>query len=443
MTKASSSPKRLLFVTYGGGHAHMVYPVVQALRQSDAFADGQLDLQVVALPAATCTLQSRGVETLGFKDFLDPVRDADALAWGVFLAKQHHTTTAGIDYDDSVAYLGLCYQDLIIRYGASAASELMERRGRQAFFPLTVMARIFDKLQPDFVVTTNSPRSEAAAIAVANQKGIASLAMTDLFTGLDGYLITAQNITFLNETARDMFLADGLVDPAISTFFCTGNPAFDRIKSSTQDRDETWMARHFPLVTKRKAVLHADMPAWWDANRKCSHFKTETETLAELDACYSATIANGCAYLLRPHPSQDCAFYDRWLVDRTDAFLAADCDLHELLIHIDLLLARTTTVGLEAALLHRRILQLESALHTDLPLAAMGVAWGSRGMPDLPEEIGHALADDEGFVKVLAQIARVLPTEPAAFKIADIILSKLHLPRGMHIGVMNEQPRQV
>ena len=27
-----SSAKRLLFVTYGGGHAHMIYPVVHALR---------------------------------------------------------------------------------------------------------------------------------------------------------------------------------------------------------------------------------------------------------------------------------------------------------------------------------------------------------------------------------------------------------------------------
>jgi hypothetical protein len=421
----------------------MVYPVVKALRQSDAFADGQLDVQVLALPAATYTLQSRGIETLGFKDFLDPVKDADALAWGVLLAKQHHSPTTGIDYDDSVAYLGLCYQDLIVRFGESKASELMAKQGRQVFFPLTVMERIFDQLQPDFVVTSNSPRSEAAALVVANQRAIETLAMTDLFTGLGGYLIKAQNITFLNETARDMFVADGLVDPAISSFFCTGNPAFDRIKVSTPEIDQTWMARHFPLVGKRKVVLHADMPAWWDAHSNCSHFKTDAEILVELDACHSATIANGCVYLVRPHPSQDRAFYESWLVDRTDAFLAVDCDLHELLTHVDLLLARTTTVGLEAALMHKRVLQLESAIHTDLPLAAMGVAWGSRGMSDLPQEIGHALADDSGFAEVLAQINRVLPTEPAALKIADIVLSKLHLPRGMHIGVLNEQPRQV
>ena len=93
--------------------------------------------------------------------------------------------------------------------------------------------------------------------------------------------------------------------------------------------------------------------------------------------------------------------------------------------------------------MHRRILQLESVLHPDLPLAAMGVAWGSRSMTDLPDEIGHVLADEEGFAKVLAQIKSVLSTEPAALKIADIILSKLRLPRGMHIGAMYEQPRQV
>jgi hypothetical protein len=421
----------------------MVYPVVQALRQSDAFSDGLLDVQVLALPAATSTLESKGIKTLGFKDFLDPIKDADALAWGVQLARQHHSPTIGIDYDDSVAYLGLCYQDMVVRYGELEAAELMKRRGRQAFFPLTVMARVFDRLQPDFVVTTNSPRSEAAALAVAAERGLASLAMTDLFTGLGGYLIKAQNITFLNEAARDMFLADGLVDPAVSTLFCTGNPAFDRIVQQVRKVDATWMATHFPLVGSRKTVLHADMPAWWDTTRKCSYFKTETETVAELEACYAATVANGCVFLVRPHPSQNRAFYEHWLASRKDAFLAADCDLHDLLNHTDLLLARTTTVALEAALMHKRILQLEYALHSDLPLAAMGVAWGSESMSDLPQEIGHALADEDGFARVLAQINAVLPSEPAALKIADIILKKLRLPRGMHIGVMYEQPRQV
>jgi hypothetical protein len=363
------------------------------------------------------------------------VRDAQALAWGEVLAKEHHSPTAGIDRADSVAYLGLCYKDLVDRHGSAEAAQRMAKLGRHAFLPLTVMARIFDQLNPGMVVTTNSPRSEAAAIAVANERGIPTLAMTDLFTGLGSYKIRAKDVTFLNQTAQAMFLHDGLVDPAFSTFHCTGNPAFDRLLSLAHTPAAGWMDRHFPWVGGRKAVLHADMPAWWDAAAQRSHFKTEAETLAELDSCYAAVRANGAAYLVRPHPSQNRALYQDWIKGRTDAFLAADCDLHALLGHADLLLARTTTVGLEAALLRRRVLQLEAASHADLPLAAMGVAWGSKGMDHLAEEIGQALVDDEGFARIRAQMDATLPSEPAAFKIAGLVLSTLRLPSGVPTGV--------
>lgn len=435
--------KRLLFVTYGGGHAHMVYPVVHALRTSQAVRAGQLSVQVLALPAATYTLNHNGVECLGFRDFLDAELDAEALDWGRELARQHHSPTIGVNYDDSVAYLGLNYRDLVLRHGRAGAAERFAEKGRQAFLPLFTMARIFDRLQPDFVVTSNSPRSEAAAIAVANGRGIGTLAMTDLFTGLGGYVLKARDITFLNQTAQQMFEADGLVDPSVSTFHCTGNPAFDKLLSLPREKSSAWMSAHFPQVRDKAVVLHADMPAYWDAALKRSHFKTEAETLAELEACHAATIANGAAYLVRPHPSQDRAFYERWLAGRPDAYLAADCNLHALLAQADLLLARTTTVGLEAALLHKRILQLDAAQHTDLPLAAMGVAWGSQGADALTGEIAQALADHDGFARILERIQTRLPSEPAAFKIADLILSKLHLLQGVQNGEPDEQARQV
>ncbi len=423
MTPAGA--KRLLFVTYGGGHAHMVYPVVHALRASEAFAQGRITTDVLGLPAATYTLNTNGIDCLRFRDFLDPALDAGALAWGEELARQHHSPTVGVSREDSVAYLGLNYKDLVLQHGEAKAAELFAQRGRQCFLPLHAMARIFDRLRPDFVVTSNSPRAEAAALAVANERGIPSLAMTDLFTGLGGYVIKAGSITFLNQVAQDMFLADGLVDPAISEFHLTGNPAFDKILALPHGKTPGWMERHFPGVGARKAVLHADMPAWWDAVNKRSYFKTEADSTAELEACYAATVANGAAYLVRPHPSQDRAFYERWLAGRGNAFLAADPPLHELLANVDLLLARSTTVGLEAALMRKRILQLQADLHPDLPLAAMGVAWGSRGYAQLPAEIGQALGDDAGFQAILAQIPCKLPTQAAALKIAAIVLRKL------------------
>lgn len=415
---------RVLCVTYGGGHAHMIYPVVHALRQRDPM----LQVQVLALPAATYTLQRNGIDCLGFGDFLDPLADADALAWGRELAQAHHSPTIGVSLDDSIAYLGLNYKDLVLRHGEDGAKALMASRGRQAFLPLTVMARVFDRLQPDFVLTSNSPRSEAAAIAVANQRGIDNLIMTDLFTGLGDYQLKGRAITFLNALARDMFVADGLVDASVSEFHCTGNPAFDKILALPRERSRNWLEQQFPGLAGAKTVLHADMPAYWDPVNRRSHFKTEAQTLAELEACYTASRTHQAHFLVRPHPSQDRAFYAQWVQARPHASLAVECDLHTLLVNVDLVLVRTTTVGLEAAMLGARIVQLDARFHTDLPLAHMGIAWGANSYAELSPIMGAALTDEEGFHKIRARMASALPGTPAATKIADIILSKLRHP---------------
>ncbi|MFO0388293.1 MAG: hypothetical protein ACK502_01040 [Alphaproteobacteria bacterium] len=419
--------KTLLFVIYGGGHAHMVYPVVHALRASAAFIKGQLHIEVLGLPAAKYTLKVNGVECFGFVDYLRPDVDADAIAWGKELAKAHHSPTVGIDLEDSIAYLGLCYKDIVTRLGEQEAAELFGRKARHAFYPLTIMERIFDDIKPDMVITSNSPRSEAAAIATASGHGIENLIMTDLFTGLGDYPLKARNITFINAFAKDMFVADGLVDEQISTCYYTGNPAFDRILTLPKEKDAAWMAAHFPQVVGRKTVLHADMPAYWHTGKKCSHNKTEAEVIQELEACYDAALQAGAYYLIRPHPSQDRAFYAKWLENKRDASLAATCDLHELLRNIDVLIARTTTVGLEAAYLHKRIVQLDADFHADLPLAKMGIAWGVNSYADLPETLKNALSDDKKLEKIINQIKQVLPDTPAAFSIARIILEKVGL----------------
>lgn len=405
----------------------MVYPVVHALQRTAAYAAGELALHVLALPAATSTMRSNGIDCLGFRDFLDPAQDGDALAWGQALAQVHHSPTIGVSLEDSVAYLGMCYKDLVLRHGKDQADALLAEKGRHAFFPLTVMERVFDRLQPDLVVTTNSPRSEAAAIATANSRGVDSIIMTDLFTGLGGYQLQARHITFLNEVARDMFVENGLADPALSTFHCTGNPAFDKILALPNRKDPAWLDLHFRGIGGRTVMLHADVPAYWDALKLCSHNRTEEEILAELEACHAAACANGVAYLVRPHPSQDRAFYERWVSGKRDAWLAAACDLHELLACVDLLVARTTTVTLEAAMMRKRVLQLDWRIHTDMPIAAMGVAWGTEGFDSLAEQVGKVLADDDGFALIQERIGRMFPSEPAAPKVAGIILERLCL----------------
>jgi len=406
----------------------MVYPVVKALQRCEAAVRGRLDIQVLALPSAVSALRCSGIEGfVGFRDFIDPKEDGDALAWGARLAERHHSVGISVPYEDSVAYLGLNYKDLVLQYGEPRAAEMFAKEGRQAFLPLRTMERIFDRLCPDFVVTTNSPRSEAAAIAVANRRGLGSLSMTDLLSGLGTPPMKATDITFLNEVAQRMYLANGIVDPVISKLHITGNPAFDSLLAFPRGEDPNWLARQFPGLGSRRAILHADTPAYWDVVNNRTHIVTQDETLAELEACWTAARAHGCAYLLRPHPSQDRSLHERWLARRPDAFLAADCELNPLLASVDLLLVRGSTIGLQAALMRKRILQLQSSLHADVPLAAMGIAWAGSSGEHLCTEISIALDDQEEYRALLAQMDRLLPAEPAGPKVASIILNRMDL----------------
>lgn len=417
--------KNILFVTYGGGHAHMVAPVVHELRKTKAHENGDIAIHVLGLSAAKGILKRADIESFGFKNYLDKDKDADAISWGEELAKTHHVQSSGIELADSIAYLGLSYKDLVIRLGEEEAERLLQKEARRAFYPLTIMERIFDYIKPDFVIATNSPRSEAAAIATANKRGIDNLIMTDLFAGWVNYPLKAKHITFINEFAKNGFAADSLVDEESSQLYYTGNPAFDAIIKLPKNKDGQWMAKHFPQISGKKIILHADMPAYWDTEKKCSHFKSDAETLEELNACYHAAAKNGAVYLIRPHPSQDHGLYNKWLEGKDGAYLAADCDLHELLRNIDLLIARSTTVGLEAATMQKRIVQLDSDFHSDLPLAKMGVAWGVNSYDELADTIKNALSDDKSFEKIKDQIKQLLPSEPAAAKIAKIILENI------------------
>jgi hypothetical protein len=420
-----SGLKTILFVTYGGGHAQMVWPVVNALKQNQRLIDGEHAIRVLALPAAKAILDRNDVPSFSFADYLDDVEDADARAWGEELAKIHHSPASGIDIRESIAYLGLSYKDLVDRLGPDQAQAEMIEKGRHAFFPLTIMQRIFDDIQPDFVVTTNSPRSEAAAIHVANQRGIDNLIMTDLFTGLGDYRLQGRNISFLNRFARDMFVRDGLVDPEQSEIHYTGNPAFDRLLSLPSDPESGWLVKYFPNADFHNLVLHADTPAFWDPVNKCSHFRSNQEILEELEAAYNATVKNQSVYLVRPHPSQDPTLYASWLHGRRNAYLVADFDLHDLLRNISLLLVRTSTVGLEAIYMQKKVLQIDSDFHDDLPLAKMGIAWGVNSYTEMRDEMGKALADTRMYDKMKRQIRKVLPFEPAAEEIAKIVLNKI------------------
>ena len=54
------------------------------------------------------------------------VEDTKAIAWGKQLSAEYHRPESGIDEEESVAYLGLSYWDLVQRHGEAQAANLFQ-----------------------------------------------------------------------------------------------------------------------------------------------------------------------------------------------------------------------------------------------------------------------------------------------------------------------------
>lgn len=72
--------RTVLFVTYGGGHATMVAPVVRALAQ---YPD--IRTETLALTIGGPYFKRQGLPYIGFTDFVTK-EDKEAIEWGTRLA---------------------------------------------------------------------------------------------------------------------------------------------------------------------------------------------------------------------------------------------------------------------------------------------------------------------------------------------------------------------
>lgn len=214
--------KTVLFVCYGSGHVRMVLPVAQALLDR-----GLARPMVLGLTTAAPLVRQVGLPLLQFKDFVTPTDEA-ALEQGRRLVQQLGSDVT--DPEESAAYLGLSFSDLAKDVGPTEASRRYAERGRQAFTPVQTLRRILQKIQPDLVVATNSPRAERAAILAAGELGIPSVCMVDLFA-IDevqwiGEAHYGQKICVLNEAVKQFLVRSGRASDQVVV---TGNPAFDAL----------------------------------------------------------------------------------------------------------------------------------------------------------------------------------------------------------------------
>lgn len=402
--------KKVLFVAYGGAHVAMVIPVVNELRRR-----GSWESTILGLTTAKAALDGASLPSLGFRDLVGP-EDRDALALGEELARSHHTDGIGVSRQESVAYLGLSHADLRERLGAAEAERRVSELGRRAFLPIGPLRRLMERVRPDVVATTNSPRSEEASVRVAKEMGIPSVCMNpfvcpELIANdtVSSHVLEAgfaDRVLVFSEDVRRWLIGRGRKPDEIVV---TGNPAFESLGSPLLPaRAMAW--RKERGLDARRVILWASSPE-----------PARPALLQEiLNALLAALPRHPDWHLVyRRHPSEP--FLPTPLHDRS-----SHSDRHDpldVLLHAaDAVVVTVSTVGIEAALAGKPMVKVcLSQFDAISPYETMGIALPARRIEDLESRLERALGDGEDARAMAAARNRFPPVGNAARNVADVL----------------------
>lgn len=372
---------RIMLVAYGGGHAALLAPVAQAL-----IAKGHC-VTFLALTTARAALDRLGIPSIGFSNLPEAI-DTDALRWGHEIAGD--LTVAGpVSSEETLAYLGASFRDLVDEYGEDQARRRYSESGRQAFLPVATMRRVIKRIAPELVIATNSPRAERAAILAAGQLGIPSICAVDLFAlqevqwiGQPGY---ATRVCVLNDSVRSMLLTYGRKSEEVVV---TGNPAFDRLTAPETAQAGAQLRQARSWDDGKKTVL------WASQIEPEKHPFTDVYGDITLPRRVESHLRDIVAadenlrLVVRYHPSERIAFKSGVRVDLSPVSEPIATLLHA----VDVVVVTASTVGLEAALAGRPVISIDNSIFTpDTQYHAMGVSRGLRHLQDLRAALDEAL----------------------------------------------------
>lgn len=375
----------ILFVAYGGGHVAMLAPIASMLSQVGR------PFIFLALTTARAVLERQGIPAIGFS-YLPGADDTQVQAWGRKLASELPLGGPVLP-EETIAYLGLNFRDLVQDLGESEAWHRYRNEGRQAFLPVRTMENALRAYKPSLVVTTNSPRAERAAIISAGNLGIPSVCAVDLFAlqevqwiGQSGY---ADRVCVLNESVRSMFLYHGRRGDEVVV---TGNPAFDSISAPETIEAGKRLRRDRGWDDGRKVVLWASQiePERHPFTDRAGDPLLPRRVESELRRIIAAN--QGLRLVVRYHPSERVHFEPALRVD----FSPVSEPISVLLHAVDAVVVTASTVGIEAALAGRPVISIDMSIFTpDTKYEELGVSRGISNLGLLDQCLNDALVSKE------------------------------------------------
>lgn len=359
--------KKVFFVTYGSGHVKMVLPVAKALETA-----GMAQVTVLALTTAASVVREAGLNMVQFKTFVGP-GDALALEYGKKLMVDMQGSV--LDEEETIAYLGLCFADLVAALGEDQATAAYRLMGRQAFLPVRTLERILKVSTPDLVVITNSPRAEQAAALAARKLGIPVVCMVDLFA-LDevkwiGSPDYADHICVLNESVKTFLMRAGRLDAQITV---TGNPGFDTLFDPSIPSQATALRQRMKWESRQvilwPSVIEPDVHPF---SGRPGNAGLPARVLNSL--IHWVQSRDDCVLCIRPRPGEQHIAGVALPDDGRVVLTGQDWPLAPLLHTADLVVTINSTVGLEGRLVGARVIQVSGSVLDDaLPLESYGLA---------------------------------------------------------------------
>lgn len=332
-----------LILTYGAGHAQISAAV------GKAFIASGIEPHIVGLTTARKFLEDQGLRVKSILDLIDPKEDAAYLkAVEPFVGNDSHPS---ITAEETQAYLALGLHGLAATHGLEEALRIFSEKGRKCFEPVSIMRRYIQQVDPDVVITTNSPRFELAMLKAAKSLSVPSLAVSDFFLQSDDKSwilgdVYADHLTVIHDSVKQTLLAEGLRTTQVHV---TGNPAFDSLAPCPTDQARRTELRQTHNLTGKTVVL-------WPAAASTHTYNGLRLTPPE-EVCQAleplCQAAGDVTYILRPHPNfpfdlpqtAENGILDFGLLSVDDAILVSDVVLTEV-----------STVGLQSCLKNKPVI---------------------------------------------------------------------------------------
>lgn len=323
-----------MFVSYGGGHANIARLVYKELEKYN-----NIELKVLALTMAGKIFDQYHIPYVTISYYLDLFEDKEQIiTYGQALAKEHWNKKSGITYEDSVAYLGLGYRDLVKTYGKEKAENLFKSEERKSFWPVDVMKTILANESPDALIITCGVRSEGASGVAANMLNIPVIRIADLPTYESSNCECM--LCVMNEYAKRYAIEKYNTEE--NRIVITGQPVFeDNLKIDPNEIEVC--KKEIRWHSFNKMVLYLEEPGLQETQDVENKLKEIAQT------------KENTLFVFKLHPNQDC---DKSIWISNNILVVRDLLLKNLLYLCDLAITKDSTAGLEAVLLGKALINI-------------------------------------------------------------------------------------